>query len=205
MTVIISPARPEDRIKSAELIADTMAGFGVAVLGLGNRELEIKALEKWFVDEGNRFSYEHAFLARLDGEIAGLILCFQGDSLTRLDLGCARRMFSIYGFTGALRMVWRNKVLGLAKEAEQDEFLIAHVAVFPQFRRQGIAQKLMEWAISEAKAKGLSKLTLEVEIGNTPAIQLYERTGFSIHQTTEFGARANLLACPGFHKMVMSC
>jgi ribosomal protein S18 acetylase RimI-like enzyme len=129
-------------------------------------------------------------------------LRFTGARLAALDLGCARQIFSIYGFFGAFGMVWRNKVLGGTKEADKNEYLIAHLAVDPRFRRQGIAKSLIECAVSETQTHGFSRLVLEVEIGNEPAINLYKKMGFSVVHTREFKQYSALLSCPGFHKML---
>ncbi len=94
-------------------------------------------------------------------------------------------------------------VLGHTKEAEKNEYLIAHVAVFETFRRKGIARALLDKAILCAREASLSRVVLEVEIGNTPAIQLYEGVGFKTQFTTEFGRHARVLKCPGYHKMVL--
>ncbi len=56
---------------------------------------------------------------------------------------------------------------------------IANVAVLPEFRKRGIAIKLMEHAESFAKEKNVNKLMLEVRASNLPAISLYEKLGFS--------------------------
>ena len=55
---------------------------------------------------------------------------------------------------------------------------ITNIAVHPDYRRRGIAKKLLESAIREAKKRGLSLLTLEVRLSNTAAISLYENYGF---------------------------
>jgi len=43
---------------------------------------------------------------------------------------------------------------------------------------------------------------LEVEIGNTPAEELYKRFGFAHLETTQFNRHARVLNCPGFHKLL---
>jgi len=52
------------------------------------------------------------------------------------------------------------------------------IAVRPAFRKLGIAKKLLTEAISHCAALGAKKLFLEVEVGNDPAIKLYENYGF---------------------------
>lgn len=59
-----------------------------------------------------------------------------------------------------------------------DELQILQVVVAPDRRGQGLGQRLVEHALQRAKAAGATTATLEVRAANTPAIRLYERTGF---------------------------
>lgn len=59
-----------------------------------------------------------------------------------------------------------------------DEGYIANVAVDPDYRRQGIATRLVQVYIDFARANHLAFLTLEVRPSNTAAIILYGRLGF---------------------------
>ncbi|MBQ7700008.1 MAG: ribosomal protein S18-alanine N-acetyltransferase [Clostridia bacterium] len=59
-----------------------------------------------------------------------------------------------------------------------DEGVINNIAVFPQYRRCGIASALMEKLADAGREKGLSKLSLEVRASNAAALLLYEKNGF---------------------------
>lgn len=59
-----------------------------------------------------------------------------------------------------------------------DEGYILNVAVRPEFRRNGIAEKLLNVFVSFAQAHSLAFLTLEVRASNYPAILLYGKMGF---------------------------
>lgn len=66
-----------------------------------------------------------------------------------------------------------------------------NVAVHPDHRRKGVAEKLIS-ALSEGlKERGNLALTLEVRASNTPAISLYEKLGFS-----QIGRRPNYYRNP---------
>lgn len=60
------------------------------------------------------------------------------------------------------------------------EGYVGNVAVFPEFRRQGVASALMKSLISNAGAGSLDFLSLEVRASNSAAIALYRRFGFEI-------------------------
>ncbi len=201
MTLTLRPATKKDAVNAAALLAETNGGFGVEVLGLGKPDLQISALKQWFSEPGNRFSFQHTTIAEKSGFTAGLLLAFQGSDLAALELGCARSIFSIYGLLGAVRMVWLNKSLAGNREAEKDEYLIAHLAVDEHFRRQGIAQVLLGKAEQDALLLGLSRLVLEVEMGNHNAIALYSKAGFEIINTVYFKDKSDRFKSAGFYKM----
>ena len=54
-----------------------------------------------------------------------------------------------------------------------------NIAVHPDYRRQGIAEKLVLSLVDALKAKGNYCLTLEVRASNEPAKALYEKLGFT--------------------------
>ena len=59
-----------------------------------------------------------------------------------------------------------------------DEGYISNVAVDPDYRRQGIADALIDCLVERCRMHGLSFVTLEVRAGNEPAIALYRKHGF---------------------------
>lgn len=73
----------------------------------------------------------------------------------------------------------RGKAVGMcgliigAYEAE-----VTNVAVHPDYRGQGIANKLLEALLDAGEKKGITAYTLEVRAGNQIAIRLYEKYGF---------------------------
>ena len=72
-----------------------------------------------------------------------------------------------------------------------DETDVMNVAVHPDHRRQGIAEKLMEQLVAGLKERASHALMLEVRASNAPAIALYEKLGF-----TQVGCRRNYYRNP---------
>ncbi len=60
-----------------------------------------------------------------------------------------------------------------------DEIQIANVATLPEYRRNGIADAILDKLKRIAKSSGVSVITLEVRSANTGAISLYKKHGFS--------------------------
>ena len=61
-----------------------------------------------------------------------------------------------------------------------DEIHILNVAVHPDFRRSGIAKKLIDYTINHFADKGAITVILEVRTSNVAAQNLYEKLGVKI-------------------------
>lgn len=55
---------------------------------------------------------------------------------------------------------------------------IDNVVVAPAFRGRGVAQRMLQELLSIGEADGVEAFTLEVRVGNAPAIHVYEKLGF---------------------------
>ena len=85
-----------------------------------------------------------------------------------------------------------DRVAGyIGSQTVMDETDMMNVAVHPDFRRQGIAEALVNGLVEHLKTMGSHCLTLEVRASNVPAISLYEKLGFS-----EIGRRKNYYRNP---------
>lgn len=60
-----------------------------------------------------------------------------------------------------------------------DEGEITNVAVTEKFRGRQVAGRLLQKMLLEAVKRGISKIFLEVRVSNVPAIQLYQKYGFT--------------------------
>jgi len=61
-----------------------------------------------------------------------------------------------------------------------DEVHITTLAVEKEYRRQGVASRLLEVLIEKALPMGARRLTLEVRPSNSEAIGFYEKWGFTV-------------------------
>lgn len=58
-----------------------------------------------------------------------------------------------------------------------DDAHITNIAVDPEWRRQGIGERMMSEAMVFAKKRGAQRLSLEVRVSNTAAQALYRKYG----------------------------
>ena len=80
-----------------------------------------------------------------------------------------------------------------------DEGSLTNLAVMPTYRRRGIAEALTQKLLDYAKALSLQFVTLEVRVSNTPASNLYRKTGFE-----DVGVRKNYYSNPRENALLMT-
>ena len=79
--------------------------------------------------------------------------------------------------------VWEEegKAVGLVnvmRSGATDRWMIGNVAVLPNYRRRGIARRLVQAALDYARQRQARSVILNVLEGNLPAYRLYESLGF---------------------------
>lgn len=122
----------------------------------------------------SQYSYTNSLVAvSPSGEVAGIVIAYDGEILLR-----ARKMF--FDLTGEI-LGWdiREFVEDGEPEVETDpsEYYLDSLAVWPQFRGEGIASSLIREVEKKAGAKGKPVGLLCAEHNDT-ARSLYEHLGF---------------------------
>lgn len=84
-------------------------------------------------------------------------------------------------------------VVLIQRRGTTDKWLIGTLAVLPEFRRRGIARKLMSAGIEKIREMGAPMIFLDVIEGNLPAYQLYQDLGFE-----HYSGAVELTIEPGF-------
>lgn len=59
-----------------------------------------------------------------------------------------------------------------------DELHITNLAIKKEYRKMGLAQKLIDYIVDFSVEEECKRATLEVRVSNLPAIKLYEKKGF---------------------------
>jgi ribosomal protein S18 acetylase RimI-like enzyme len=107
-------------------------------------------------------------------------------------MGNLRRLWPLLGtirfFSPAVRDVMRGFVweeegntagmLTYQRRGTSNTWYINNVAVAPEYRRRGIARKLLSAGIEDMGARDCQQVNLDVIAGNIPAYTLYEKLGF---------------------------
>ena len=106
------------------------------------------------------------------------------------EMSIAHELESIWSYW--LVAVDGDTVAGyIGSQSSIDESDIMNVAVHPDYRRQGIAESLINKLVEDLSGRGSHALMLEVRASNDPAIALYHKLGF-----VQVGCRKNYYRNP---------
>lgn len=117
--------------------------------------------------ETSQYSYRNALIAEVEGSPAGVIVAYDGAHLEELR-------------SETMRIIRKHKPDFTVSEDETEpgEYYIDTLCVLPQYRKMGIATKLIAAIHEKALAEGHAQLGLIVDFDNPTAERLYTKLGF---------------------------
>ena len=116
----------------------------------------------------SQYSYRNTLVAiDDDGQVAGAIVSYDGGQLHALRQAFIDEMKREVGIDHS----------GIADETGPGEWYLDSLAVYPQYRGQGIARQLLQATVERAQKAGLHAGLL-VDKGNPKAERLYRSIGF---------------------------
>ncbi|MCG7406144.1 GNAT family N-acetyltransferase [Paenibacillus sp. ACRRX] len=164
---MIRLAKPEDSKHIIPLMMEAIGTIAFDLSGTENIETTVDVLEQYFLQSGNRLSWDNSIVWEQDGVPLGYALFYEGSNVIALDQPLEARLSEL-----------RGEPVQLVKEALPGEFYLDSLAVDASQRGQGIGKQLMAAFEDEARTRGLSKASLLVNVANNRAKQLYEVQGY---------------------------
>ncbi len=163
----IRQAQPEDIPHLTYFRLEAHDGINEALFE--NLKLSVKDIIEMEMQDSESFeSYQTFWVAELDSKISGGMQIFPWDRLE----------------TQAYNPIIPKERLYIEEPFEElnapGTYYIHALGVFPEFKRQGIASKLVLHARAIAKSEGFDALSLYCVEDNTGAVKLYEKHGFEI-------------------------
>ena len=110
-----------------------------------------------------------------------LLKCFSSKDINTMDYSHSNKI-SINGACCYLTPV--EHVYGLPI-VTMNGYYLNNMCVNPKKRKQGLGTKLLNKVVNEAKKGNKDHIILYVENNNTPAINLYKKNKFRIHQNLD--------------------
>ncbi|MEF3304989.1 GNAT family N-acetyltransferase [Paenibacillus sp. GYB003] len=165
---MIRPAIPEDAGEAIPLLFSAVGDIAYSLAGTNDREEAMRILTGFFRQRGNRISFENVVVSERDGQIAGIVVAYDGGRADELDAPLV---------THARALTGRDDYT-IAKETRPGEYYLDSIAVNDAFQGQGIGKSLMRAFEEKGGAEGHSRLALIVEEDNDRAYALYRKMGY---------------------------
>jgi GNAT superfamily N-acetyltransferase len=187
---IFRAAAPADAYALAEL--SILGGDGMYEFLLEDfapREMLAGLMARTLKQDAGGFCWRHCFVAEHKGAVIGMINAYPAAWLRdeERDILPADRV----------------QVLDPIDQAQDwESFLINSVAVRSTHRRQGVAGRLVQWALEQARVGGFARVSLNVWEDNLPARALFEREAFHLQTRVEIPSHSALLHAGGSLVMV---
>jgi ribosomal protein S18 acetylase RimI-like enzyme len=185
MCFVIEPGRRDDADASAaaRLIAETDVAL-FTFCGGGDLGVWVE-LSKWeWLQEDGVYCWAMSHVARLDGQLVGLLLSYSSRQHGRID----------WSFRGARthlaperwgRVAAAHRLVPfLFPSIPEDAYYVQNLATHPSVRRRGLGHQLMELAFDRGRAEGCRSCHLDVD-SSTAAVRFYENLGMRVLVKTE--------------------
>ena len=126
--------------------------------------------------------------AVLDERVVGVAAAWIPAEYPALERQTSRHIRGYYGPLSAAQVVFRSLLVGTCMPPPKgDVAYLAALGVADDLRGRGIGTALVTQVMAEARAQGLSSLTLDVSAARPQAQRLYERMGFVVAGQSRFG------------------
>jgi ribosomal protein S18 acetylase RimI-like enzyme len=146
------------------------------------RDKVLKIIEMYFEMPETPCSKQYAYIDVADDALRGFMLGYPVREISKMPRSIIFRLgklVKLCGLSNVVKIV--SHALAIIKyfpKLYHNEYFLSNLAVYQEYRGQGVGTGLLEKAEEEAKAMGLEKLSLYVEVDNPGAIRLYEKYGF---------------------------
>ena len=124
-----------------------------------------------------QYSYRNTLVAMEGQKVTGIAVSYDGGRLHQLR----------QAFIQAARKYIGKDHSGMDDETQAGELYLDSLAVLPEYRRQGIAQRLLKATKEKADAMGLPCVGLLVDQGNPAGEALYASAGFRYANDSHWG------------------
>jgi ribosomal protein S18 acetylase RimI-like enzyme len=197
MDLLVRPAVPHD--PCVPLLFESAKPYYTAYAGSPRRALEL--LQSVFAEPGHAASYDCCTVAYVNTELVGVVSGFPvevGDALSRRFIRLTLPKLPPWRWPGTFRHL---RAAGhVAPSPPPGAYYVDALAVAPNWRRRGIARRLLDEAHEQARTAGLDRLALDTGLQNADARRLYEAYGFGEREIRRApdDRTARALGGPGF-------
>jgi GNAT superfamily N-acetyltransferase len=182
--VVVRPARPDD--DAAGLVFDAAPQAYTAVAGSAERARD--AIAQLWRTPGHSASFEHAVVAELDGQLAGVLIGFPARDRYRLHAALLRKGFRhITPRRRALIVAALPHLIAATPRPPRRAYYVGTIAIARHARRRNVASTLGYHAELLAQQQGFPVIVAHTGSRHTPARRALERYGLTAVKDRSWG------------------
>jgi len=174
--LLLRRGTPEDGEDFSHLILLSDPTFFLMIFGAEAKSL----LKSLFHYRHNLFSFEHSHFIESRGRNAGMALSFDSRAEKQERLRTGILLFQHMKVRLLLQLPRLLKADSLLGKLGKSTCYISNIAIYPEYRGQGLGTRLLMKAEEQARGLGDDRIVLDVEVDNQDAIRLYQRIGYSV-------------------------
>ncbi len=190
----IRQARPADASAVIDLIYSSgprAFDYGFSCPGHPARAF----LRSCFESHGGLFSWDCHAVVTCDEEILAVGSFYTDREYPRLNRGLIRQVLGFFPLRHLPAVIRRSMQLArLLPPPGRHQLYMANLGVAPQWRGQGIGERLIRHHQRQAKNSGLQACALDVAVDNPRAEALYRRLGFRLVRERTFSGPTGKVA-----------
>jgi GNAT superfamily N-acetyltransferase len=183
--VAVRRARPDD-VDAAGLVFDAAADAYTPLAGSAERARRI--LSEMWSRPGHSASFEHALVAEVDGQIAGVLIGFPAR-----DRYVLHRRLLLASLRHLSLTRWPLLIVGLpllvlaSPRPPRDSYYVGTIAIARNARRRGVASTLGYWVEAEARERGFRVIVAHTGTRHAVARRALERYGLQVRRARRNG------------------
>ena len=151
----------------------------------GDEAYKLRYLEALATTDQLHWVHYSTFLvAEVDGRPASALCAYIEEELGGPTLRAAgieaNQKIGRTAEEGAAGFERAKSIMNVVPEHAPGAWIVENVATLPEFRRQGLVDRLMEEILERGRKRGVTVADISVFIGNDAAQRAYEKCGFTV-------------------------
>ncbi len=123
----------------------------------------------------NLIGFEHTHFLKIQGRTAGMIVAYgwPAKKAQSMRSGLLTVRYMKWAFLKRVKdLQWSDQVLG---KMDEETYYISNLALYPEYRNQGLGAELLVHGETMARQSGARKLDVDAELNNDGAVRFYRR------------------------------
>lgn len=196
-TLQLRRGRRSDVDRAAPLLYESSEPMAAAAFGLGDARCALRAVERMYLQRGNLFAWDVCDVAEMDGRVVGILASCRIGEMRGRNLATIGPLLRSLGPLGSLALLRRGLIptgLGprsvvpralrrrgeppMVNPAASAGHYINALAVADEYRRLGVARRLVGRAHAAASGKAAGAMVVNVFDCNAAARDFYRGLGY---------------------------